>query len=192
MPSLTPRPEPYPPEIAGMLERYPRGPDGRLLSLFRVFAQSARFLGGRGPANLLDAASPLSLRERELVILRVTARARCSYEWGVHVAAFAQRAGLTATQITATAQRDASADCWEPQEILLLRCVDALCDGADLPAELKAPFQDHWSLAQQLEITALCGTYQTIAMVANLAALAPEPGAPVLPDSGSGFEAVRG
>ncbi len=186
MPSLTPRHEPYPPEIERMLKRYPRGPDGRLLSLFRVFAQSARFLGGKGPANLLDADSPLSLREREIVILRVTARARCNYEWGVHVAAFARKAGLTALQVAASTQPDPSAAGWEPQETLLLRCVDALCDDADLPADLKGPFQDRWSLAQQLEITALCGTYQTISMVANLAELAAEPGAPLLPEIGSG------
>ena len=87
-------------ELKETLSRYPAGPDGSTLTLFRVFANSERFLSGKGVANLLDRHSPLSLRERELVILRVTGRLACEYEWGVHVAAFSRLAGLSAPEIS--------------------------------------------------------------------------------------------
>lgn len=52
-----------------------------LLQLFRVFANSPRFLK-KGALNLLDKDSPLTLRQREIVILRVCANNDCEYEWG--------------------------------------------------------------------------------------------------------------
>ena len=47
--------------------------------------------------GLLDKGH-LTLRQREIVIDRVTARCGSEYEWGVHVAFFAKRAGLDAAQ----------------------------------------------------------------------------------------------
>jgi hypothetical protein len=45
--------------------------------------------------SLLDRG-PVSRRHREIVIDRTCARCGCAYEWGVHVALFAQRVALTA------------------------------------------------------------------------------------------------
>jgi Carboxymuconolactone decarboxylase family len=41
----------------------------------------------------------LTIREREIVIDRVTTSCGAEYEWGVHVAAFADKAALTEDQI---------------------------------------------------------------------------------------------
>jgi alkylhydroperoxidase family enzyme len=49
------------------------------------------------------ARSPAHLPPREIVIDRVRARCGCEYEWGVHVAYFAARVGLTAEQIASIA-----------------------------------------------------------------------------------------
>src|SRR5690606_21546396 len=119
--------------------------------------------------------SPLPLRQREIVILRVTANLDCEYEWGVHVAAFAKQAGLSSEQIAATRLGGAGEPCWSGEEALLLRSVDDLCaEGRVSDASLPA-FQARWSLEQQLEILALCGAYHTVSFVANTARLAPEP-----------------
>lgn len=170
---LAPRPEPYPDDIAVILARYPqRG--GYLLALFRTFANSRRFLE-KGVPNLLDAESPLPLRQREIVILRVTANLNCEYEWGVHVAAFAKRAGFTDEQIAATRLGGAESSCWSTEDSLLIRIVDDICaDGRVSDVSLPA-FQEAWSLEQQLEILALCGAYHTVSFVANTARLPPEP-----------------
>lgn len=66
---LSPIEQPYPSEVAGILAAYPQQ-DGYILSLFRTFANSLRFLK-KGVPNLLDKESPLPLRIREIVIALV-------------------------------------------------------------------------------------------------------------------------
>ena len=170
---LLPLDPPYPADVEAILERYPKR-DGYLLSLFRVFANSPRFLR-KGTANLLDRDSPLPMRERELVILRVCARRNCEYEWGVHVGAFAGHVGFTSEQIEATRLEPADAACWTDRERTLLTVVDELCAGGTLSDASRERFQQTWPVDAQLEILALAGNYHTISFVANVAALPPEP-----------------
>jgi hypothetical protein len=178
---LTALEAPFDPEVAAILATYPRH-DGYLLSLFRVFANSPRFLR-KGVANLLDRDSPLSIRQREIVILRVTANLACEYEWGVHVTAFSQHAGLTPAQVAATRCAADVADCWSAEDQLLVRVVDELCATGSLEAATLACFQQTWAVAAQLEILALCGNYHTVSFVANVARLPGEPFAARFPDA---------
>lgn len=167
---LTPLEAPYSDEVAAALAAYPQT-NGYILSLFRTFANSMRFLKKAVP-NLLDKESPLDLRTREIVILRVTANRGCEYEWGVHVAIFAKAAEFTEAQIAATCAT--AAECWSEDEQLLINVVDALCKSARLEGALLEVFQARWTREEQLEILALCGTYTTISLVANVAQLPPE------------------
>src|SRR5689334_10556199 len=97
---LAPVEPPYAAEVADDLRRLmPPGHDPLLL--FRVVAANPRVLGRLRRGGLLDPGS-IGMREREIVILRTTARLGSEYEWGVHVAHFAARAGLTAGHIEAT------------------------------------------------------------------------------------------
>lgn len=182
---LKPVQEPFAPEIQAILARYPQGRDGYILQLFRVFANSMRFLTNaarrQGVVNLLDKDSPVTLREREIVILRCTANANCEYEWGVHVTTFAAAAGFTDEQVAATRNLDGHAACWTPAEALLVRCVDDLCTHAKIQDNNFADFCAQWDLPQQLEILALCGNYHTISFVANTARLAGETGMATFP-----------
>lgn len=180
---LKPLDPPFSDEAAGLLDAFPRV-QGHLLSLFRTFANSTRFLR-KGVPNLLDRESPLALREREIVILRVTAHWRCEYEWGVHVTVFAEAAGFSADQIGATVDGASDAPCWDVRERALLAIVDALSGTGTLTDELLAAFRDGWTVAQQLEVIALCGTYHTVSQVANVAGLPPEDFAARFPATGS-------
>ena len=164
---LKPIEPPYSAEVTKILSRYPQDKDGYILKLFRVFANSMRFLTAKGPANLLDKESPLTLREREIVILRTTANANCEYEWGVHVTAFGKAAKLSEAQINATHSLESNASCWKASESLLIDCVDELCARSKIQDESYEKFQQHWTLEQQLEILALCGNYHLISFVAN-------------------------
>jgi len=178
---LSPVADPIPAGAAEILKRYPqRG--GYLLSLFRTFANSVRFLE-KGVPNLLDAASPLSLRQREIVILRVTARNNCEYEWGVHVAAFAEEAGFTTEQVHATRLSGPDAPCWSARDRLLIQSVDELWGAGRIGDATIAAFQEAFTPEQQLEIMALCGAYHTVSFVANTARLAPEPFGARFPDA---------
>ena len=169
---LAPVEPPFETEAAALLEGYPRA-QGHLLSLFRTFANSARFLR-KGVPNLLDRESPLPLREREIVILRTTAHWRCEYEWGVHVTVFAKAAGFTPEQIAATVQADPQAACWTGRERTLLSVTDSLAATGNLTDPVLQSFRDGWTVAQQLEVIALCGAYHTVSQVANVARLPPE------------------
>lgn len=170
--TLKPAAEPYSAEAAAILAQYPQR-DGYLLQLFRVFANSLRFLR-KGTVNLLDRDSPLPTRLRELVILRVCANNDCEYEWGVHVGAFAEHVSLSPAQVAATRLGPADAACWDADEQILLRAVDQLCRSGRLAPDTQAAFQRRWNVEQQLEILALCGNYHTICFVANTAELEPE------------------
>ena len=84
---------PFSPEVAEALERImPKGVPP--LALFRTLAVNERVFHRLMAGNLLDRGS-ISLRERELVIDRTCARCGSEYEWGVHVAFFAERVHLT-------------------------------------------------------------------------------------------------
>lgn len=170
--TLTPVEPPFDPEIGDQLARYPSS-DGYILSLFRTFANSSRFLR-KGVPNLLDRHSPLSLRTREIIILRVTANRNCEYEWGVHVTYFADAATLTPDEVTATRISAPGSDVWTTQEQTLIRFLDELCLNSAPTPETLAQIQGSWTAEQQLEILALCGAYTTISLVANTAGLAPE------------------
>src|ERR1700761_2434938 len=91
---------PYTPEIKAALDRImPAGVPP--LVLFTTLARNPRVFERFMAGGLLDKGS-ISLREREIVIDRTTARCGSEYEWGVHVAIFAQPAGLSADEIDAT------------------------------------------------------------------------------------------
>ncbi|WP_439545462.1 carboxymuconolactone decarboxylase family protein [Sandarakinorhabdus sp.] len=170
---LRPLEPPYDSETAALLATYPQQ-DGYILTLFRTFANSPRFLR-KGVPNLLDRDSPLPLRVRELVILRVTALRGCDYEWGIHAAIFARAAKLDSQQLAATRAPAIDVALWSPSEAGLLSVIDQLCSSGRLDSATQARFEADWTCAQQLEICALAGAYQTISFVANLAQLPHEP-----------------
>jgi alkylhydroperoxidase family enzyme len=162
---LSPIAEPFSTDIAEALRHYPQR-DGYIIGLFRVFANSMRHLR-KGFVNLLDRESPLSMREREIVILRISANNRCEYEWGVHVAAFGSHAGLSAEQIEATVNSDHTDACWDTREALLIQALDELCAVGRMESATLEAFRCTWTREQQLEIFALAGNYHAIAFVAN-------------------------
>mgnify|MGYP000061567425 CR=1 FL=1 len=109
------------------------------------------------------------MRQREIVILRVTANRNCEYEWGVHVGAFAEHVRFTPEQVRATRLESAEALCWPEEEGLLIRVIDEICEKGDLSEETLQQFRSAWTLEQQLEIIALCGAYHTVSFTANIA-----------------------
>lgn len=151
------------------------------IALFRTLARSPRVLHKLHAGHFLDPGS-LTLRERELIIDRVTALCGCEYEWGVHVGFFAERAGLTADQVRATVQGDANDRAWNEEDRLVIRIVDQLHERATLDEEVLANATARWTDAQLLEIFALAGYYHMIAFIANGARVPLEDGAPRFPE----------
>jgi alkylhydroperoxidase family enzyme len=162
---IAPLDAPYAPATQQTFDRI-MPPGMAPLALFRTMAHSPRVLQRVFAGNLLDPGA-ITLRERELIILRTCARCGCNYEWGVHAALFAHAAELSDADIAAT-QADGGGN-------LLLRAVDELHASASITdatwQELAAQYQPD----QLLEIVALAGYYHTISFIANACRVAPEP-----------------
>jgi alkylhydroperoxidase family enzyme len=179
-PRVEPVPPPFAPELQAVFDRImPRGVAP--LALFTTLARVPRVYERFRAGSLLDRG-PLSLRQREIVIDRTCARCGCEYEWGVHIAFFAERVALTPEQIRATVRDDASAPAWSDDERLLIRMVDELHDTANLRDETWEALVAIFSIEQVFEMIALAGFYHTVSFFANSLRLPPEPYGVPFPD----------
>lgn len=173
MPRIEPAKAPYEPEIAAALQRImPRGVEP--LVLFRAMARSPRVFGKMFAGSLLDKG-PLSLRQREIVIDRTTARLGCEYEWGVHIAFFADKIGLNAPEIAATVHGGADASCWSEEEQALVALVDDLVDRHTIALRTWDRARNRFDDAQLIEVIALVGYYHTISFLCRGLELPLEP-----------------
>jgi alkylhydroperoxidase family enzyme len=144
------------------------------LALFRALAVNERVFLRLMAGGLLDRGS-ISLREREVIIDRTCARCGSEYEWGVHVAFFAERVGFSPEQVAATCRPEAEAGAFPARERLLIRLVDALHDEARVSDALWTALREEWSEAQLVELVALAGFYHLISFLTNALRIPPEP-----------------
>ena len=170
---VEPVPSPFPPELQAVFDRI-MPPGVPPLALFTTLARVPRIYDRFRAGSLLDRG-PVSLRHREIVINRTCARCGCAYEWGIHVAFFAQRVALTPEQIRATVRGDADDSAWGDEERLLIRMVDELHDSANLSDEVWDALAATLSVDQIFELIALVGFYHTVAFLANGLKLTSEP-----------------
>ena len=162
---IAPAKPPFEGEIKATLERI-MPPGVPPLLLFTTLARNPRVFQRFMAGGLLDKGS-ITLKEREIVIDRTTARCGSEYEWGVHVAFFAERAELSPDQIKATVRGDAKADIWSERERLILRLVDALHDSATVDDALWTELAREFSDEQLLEMIVLTGFYHTVSFLTN-------------------------
>lgn len=163
MSRIAPAQPPYLPAIAEALDRI-MPPGVEPLVLFRTMAKSPRVFARMFAGGLLDKG-PLSLRQREVVIDRTTARLGCEYEWGVHVALFSAKVGFGEAEIAASVIAPADAACWSAEEQALLQLVDDLVDRRTIGDGTWATLTTHFDEAQILEAIALAGYYHTISFL---------------------------
>ncbi|MCK2217045.1 carboxymuconolactone decarboxylase family protein [Actinomadura sp. ATCC 31491] len=183
MPRVAPLEPPYPADVERSLRRWmPPGVPYQPLLLFRVLHRHPELASRMFPlgAGLLGHGL-LPAADRELVIARVTARAGCGYEWGVHAATLAPQAGLTPERLRATATGPGTGGgpgtdgSWPPRHAALLAAVDELHDTARLSRPAWDALHAHYEDAQLLELLVLAGWYRTIAYLANGLELEDEP-----------------
>lgn len=93
---VEPASPPFDSPIAEIIDQAMRGKPP--LHLFSTLARDPRLAMKFFAGGLLDKGN-LTLRQRELIIDRTTALCRSEYEWGVHVAVYAAKAGLTDEQV---------------------------------------------------------------------------------------------
>lgn len=164
---------PYTPAVADALRRVmPEGVPP--LGLFRTLAVNERVFLRLMAGGLLDRGA-LTMRERELVIDRTCFRCGSEYEWGVHVAFFGTRVGLTPDETRDLCAEDPRATVFGPRERLLLRLCDELHATATISDALWAELAANWSPEQLVELVVLAGYYHAIAFATNALRVPLEP-----------------
>lgn len=136
------------------------------LVLFTTLARDERLFGKFFAGGLLDKGH-LTLRQRELVIDRVTALCGSEYEWGVHVALFGNRVGITPEQLRSLVHGKGSDACWSKEDKLLLDFCDALQARCTLDEQQWQELRGMFSEAAVLELLILAGFYRTVSYLTN-------------------------
>jgi hypothetical protein len=173
MPRLDQLAKPYPPEAAAELAQMPVD-----IALFRTVAHNPRVLSRWRGGGLLDKGT-ITLRQREILILRTTAKLGAEYEWGVHVSFFAAKAGFGADEIAATV--NGNADGWKAEESVLIEMADALISDHTIGDELWQRASGHYRADQLIEIISLVGFYHLVSFTVNATGVTLEAGTPRFP-----------
>ena len=184
MPRIAPVEPPYDTATGEQLARM-MPPGVPPIGLFRSLVRNPAMATAMETWGRYELSRELSLpmRDREIVIDRTCARCRCEYEWGVHVAFFAERVGLTDQQIRSITHGTARDSCWDRErDRLLIEATDALHADAAIGDDLYGRLAGDLSEAELLDLFMLCGWYHAISFTANAARVDLEPGAPRFDD----------
>jgi len=185
---IEPLQAPFEPAVSAQLERMMVTREFAPIALFRLMtrnlpmARASWQLGAYGLGEQLT----LSAREREILIDRTCARLGCEYEWGVHVAYFAPRVGLTSEQVSSLTHGSSADACWaSDRERLVIDLVDSLTASGDVPDPLWAALAGSFSEAELLDLLVLTGWYHAICFVARAVRLPGEKGCPSFASMGA-------
>ncbi|HVO14204.1 MAG TPA: carboxymuconolactone decarboxylase family protein [Alphaproteobacteria bacterium] len=180
---IAPASPPFPPFVQEQLARL-MPPGVPPLALFTTVARDERLFQRLLGGNLLDRGA-LTLRQREIVIGRVTARCGSEYEWGVHVAFFGKKVAFTDAELRSLVHGSAEDACWRAaDERALIRLCDALNATCTVDDALWAEARAHFSENALIEILMLAGSYRMVAYLTNALKLPPEPFAARFPAAG--------
>jgi alkylhydroperoxidase family enzyme len=150
------------------------------LVLFTTMARDRRLFFKFFNSGLLDRGN-LTIRQREIVIDRVTASCGAEYEWGVHVSVYADKAGLTEAQIVSLVSGGPDDECWAGEDRVLIRLCDGLQQSCAIDDDVWTQLTAHHSDEAILELLMLAGTYRTVSYLVNGLRLPLEPGARLFP-----------
>ena len=131
--------------VLGTLARYPP-----LARAFHTFNGHVLF------------ATTLTVRQRELAVLRVAALRHADYEWAQHVV-LAGDAGITGDEVARVAEGP-DAPGWSPPEEAILRAVDELLADALITDATWAALSRELDQHQLMDLVFTVGAYDTLAM----------------------------
>lgn len=162
---IAPAAAPFSAEIQTWLDKT-MPPGVAPLALFTTLARDARLFGKFFSSGLLDRGN-LTLRQREIVIHRTTALGRSEYEWGVHVAFFAERVGFAEEHLRSFVHGGPGDACWSDAERPLIRLCDELHRTCSLSDELWTELRAAHTEEAMLELLLLAGFYRTVSYLTN-------------------------
>jgi alkylhydroperoxidase family enzyme len=162
---VPPAQPPFAPEVAAIIDRVvPAGLPP--FALFTTIARDPRLFDrfvGRGYLG----KGHLSLRQRELVIARVTAQCGSEYEWGIHIYFFAAEAGFGEPELRSIVHGGSHDPCWSEEDAVLLDLCDALHASCDIDDALWGRLTDRFTPEAVMELLMVAGNYRAVAYMTN-------------------------
>jgi alkylhydroperoxidase family enzyme len=157
---------------------------GPPIGLFRVFARRpdrAHAISQWGHYYLSRQVA-LTVRQRELIIDRTTALCGADYEWGIHIAVYGEKAGLSDAQIDSLATGRPTDPCWsDPVDAAILQAVDELHRTNDLGDQSWAGLVAAIGEDGAVDLILIAGWYHAISFAVRALRLPLEPDTSPLP-----------
>ena len=150
---------------------------GRIFNIFRTMANHPG-LAKRWMvfANHILGKSKLSVRDRELLILRIGFLCQAGYEWGQHVL-IARQAGMSDDEIRLAKTGPETAGISDLDR-LLLQATDELHADAHISDETWNGLSAHYSTEQMMDLVFTVGQYNLVSMALNSFGVQPDEGLP--------------
>ncbi|BFM07507.1 carboxymuconolactone decarboxylase family protein [Halioxenophilus aromaticivorans] len=124
--------------------------------------------------NHVASNESLSVKERELIILRTAWLRKSEYEYVQHVV-LAQRVGIGPTEFNAIQGGDYRA-AFDDKESLLLTAVDEMVAETRISRATYQKLAEHYSVHQIMDIVGCYACYETIAVLCNSFDIPIDPG----------------
>jgi AhpD family alkylhydroperoxidase len=154
--------------------------DGKPLNIFSTLAGHHLLLKRvNAMGGVFLQYGTLPPRQRELVILRVAARVRCSYEFAQHTS-LGRKESLSEDELRAV-MGDLDPFFWSSNDMALLRCTDELIGRNNVGDSEWAAVAAMLTETQLLELVFLVGFYRMVAVYLRTIRVQLEPGSS-LPD----------
>jgi alkylhydroperoxidase family enzyme len=143
----------------------PYGKSERTLYLFRACVRTPELCRAWVPSLTYFGSSPLSPRDRELLILRTCWLCKNEYTWANHMAG-ARRAGLTDEEIVRITQGP-KAKGWSGADALVLRAADELHQDQVIQDATWKTLSERYSERELTDAMFIVGQYTFISMWAR-------------------------
>ena len=118
-----------------------------------------------GVARKFLSDGEMSIRDRELAILRIAWLSQAPFEWGSHVM-IAKRNGVTAEEIARVIEGSSAAG-WEMRDRALVRAMEELHYDSMISDETWEDLQSFYNDKKLIELIILAGQYKTVAYYQN-------------------------
>jgi len=156
----------FPKSLDFVLSRWKEGRDVRGMNVLGTLARHPPLAKAFMTLNAhVAGASSLSVRVRELLILRISWLRQAEYEFVQHLI-LGLRAGLTEEELQRI-QQGPDAPGWDPLDADLLRAVDELHRRARIGPVTWERLAAHFNTTQLLDLVFLVGCYEMLAMAIN-------------------------
>lgn len=151
---------PYVAEVQAALDRLPADWAPPFIH-YRILARDPRLLAAYLQGFAYLNPSHLTVRQREVFLLRVTGRCRNAFEWCLRVHYFTALSDMSEAQIQASVHGDANDEIWTPNDRVLIRLADELHDTASISDGLWTDLRVDFTEEALLQLILMAGHYRT-------------------------------